>query len=139
LISGWPNWAVCAATTKSQKVASSIPPPRQWPWTAAMGDALDAGQATKDGVKRREYFADAVRDVIRNLRARRKTLWAVSLENEEIGVWQRLIEGGVQLPHHFDVENIERRTVQRDPCRASLDASVNCTWRHGSPAIVRIS
>jgi hypothetical protein len=35
LISGWPNFAVSDATTRSQSIASSQPPPRQKPDTAA--------------------------------------------------------------------------------------------------------
>ena len=36
VISGWPNLAVSAAMMKSQASASSQPPPRAWPATAAM-------------------------------------------------------------------------------------------------------
>ena len=35
LISGWPNFAVSDATIRSQSIASSQPPPRQKPDTAA--------------------------------------------------------------------------------------------------------
>ncbi|HLX20695.1 MAG TPA: hypothetical protein VKR23_11135 [Gaiellaceae bacterium] len=35
LISGWPNFAVSDATIRSQTIASSQPPPRQKPETAA--------------------------------------------------------------------------------------------------------
>src|SRR5581483_3437636 len=36
LISGWPNFALSAAMTKSHARASSVPPPRAKPFTAAM-------------------------------------------------------------------------------------------------------
>jgi hypothetical protein len=35
-ISGSPNWASSAAIVTSHIIASSQPPPRQWPWTEAI-------------------------------------------------------------------------------------------------------
>ena len=34
--SGMPNLAVASATTMSQTIVSSQPPPSAWPWTAAI-------------------------------------------------------------------------------------------------------
>ncbi len=44
LISGWPNWAVSLATIMSQAMASSQPPPRAKPETAAITGLLIAAQ-----------------------------------------------------------------------------------------------
>ena len=40
LISGWPNWALSLAMIMSQAMASSQPPPRQKPETAAITGLL---------------------------------------------------------------------------------------------------
>ena len=41
-VSGWPNCAVSEATIRSQAIASSLPPPRQKPETAATSGRADA-------------------------------------------------------------------------------------------------
>src|SRR2546429_1033287 len=89
------------------------------------GQALGGGQAAKHGMKRGEHFADTLGGVIGNIGARAKCSNASALKNHRIGFRQRAFERRVKRLHHGDVQNVQRRAVERDPRPAVLDVQPN--------------
>ena len=88
--------------------------------------AFSSGEVPENPVKCRQHFAYAFRNMISNFRARRKAFRTIPAQDHEIALRRCLIKGCAQLPHHFDVEDIERLPVQGDPSPALLDASLDC-------------
>src|ERR1700674_3358606 len=87
--------------------------------------AISFRKPAKNGVECREHFADALRSVIRDLRASGKSFGARALKNDEIRFREGALQRRIQSFHHSNVQNIERWAVQRDPGRTALDTNRN--------------
>ena len=87
--------------------------------------AVGGGEPAKDGVKRGEHFLDALRSVIGDFRSAGESLGTRALENHEITFRKGAFQRRIKRLHHRNVENVERRAVQRDPRRAIFEPQLN--------------
>ena len=125
-ISGWANMAPGCATTQLQKAASSIPPPRHWPLTAAT-----VGMASSTSRRNMPWKASSMRrgllpHVLGHAGAEGEVLArAAKAEQLEVLVAPQLVEQGVDLAHHLAVEDVGLGRVEHHAQRLPVEETLH--------------
>ena len=110
LISGWPNFAVSAAMMKSAIIASSQPPPRAKPETAAIQGFRVAVTCPKPAKKFSPNIAAKPLVCISLISAPAAKAFSLPVSTRQSWVGIGIIggEGGDQLAQHLGVERVQR-------------------------------
>jgi len=88
-------------------------------------NAMGSCETPKYGVKSGEHIANAPRRVVCDVCSRRKCLQSGALKDQVITLGKGALKSRAQRAYHRDVENVQRRAVQRDPGYAMLQAQMD--------------
>jgi len=77
--------------------------------------AIRVRKTAEYSMNRGQHFPDAPGDMVGYVSAGGKRLGPRALKHQEIALGQNALQRRIQRPHHWNIENIQRRTIQRDP------------------------